>query len=236
VGQSQDTVIVGDVSHEPEYLYDSDSDRSSTSTEGEEHWDVGDDVLKELDHDTITEIIRDLDSDDSTCTSKKGYFLHIILLFLFLWTSFYGISATALNHLIAFFSYISSFAANPATVTALAAVFPSSLYIAQKYLDIQQDRFEKFVICQRCSSLYNYKDCFETTGTRKRSKHCSHIEYRNHPQPSQRRPCGHRLIKEIITKKEKKFYPIKSYPYCSIMDSLSHILSRTTFLEQCEHW
>ena len=52
-------------------LYD--SDRSSTNTDREEHYDVGNGVLNELQHDSIGEIIKDLDSYYSTC--KGGFYI-----------------------------------------------------------------------------------------------------------------------------------------------------------------
>lgn len=53
---------------------------------------------------------------------------------------------------------------------------------------------------------------------------------------SQRRPCGNKLLKVIITNADKKFYPCKTYCYYSLKSSISTILSRQNLLEQCEHW
>ena len=47
---------------------------------------------------------------------------------------------------------------------------------------------------------------------------------------------GQKLLKEIVTQKENKYYPIKTYCYCPITDSLSEILGRNGFLEKCELW
>ena len=94
----------------------SDSDVSSSS-EGEEHWDID-----------IEEVIKDLESDTGSECSVTHGMLHVILLFLSLWASFYGISARALDHLITFLHHVFS-TLTTASVTTLATVFPSSLYL-----------------------------------------------------------------------------------------------------------
>ena len=74
--------------------YDSDLSifGSSQTSEGEEHWDTD-----------MEEILQDLEMSDKLLVI--GTSLNIILLFLSLWASFYGVSATALNHLIRFLLY-----------------------------------------------------------------------------------------------------------------------------------
>ena len=47
-------------------------------------------------------------------------------------------------------------------------------------------------------------------------KVCNHVAHKNHPHLSQRKPCGHCLLREIVTKSGKKFYPLKSYCYYSV--------------------
>jgi len=71
-----------------------------------------------------------------------------MLIFLLLWASFYGVSATALNHLIQFLHYIFSILApNSPAVAALVAIFPTSLYLLKKYFGMCEDKFEKYVVC-----------------------------------------------------------------------------------------
>ena len=121
-------------------------------------------------------------------------------------------------------------------LSALATLFPSSLYKAQNFYDIKKESFEKYVICKKCGSLYSFKDCFETIGSTAHPKLCIHVPFRNHPHRSRRRPCGSKLIKEVITKQGKKFYPLKTYCYFSLMKSIPEILARNTLLDQCEEW
>ena len=182
-------------------------------------------------------MIRDLESDSQTESSMKHGFVHMILVFLSLWASFYGISARALDHLIKFLHHIFSNMSQAASIATIATVFPSSLYLVQKHFGLQADRFEKYVICKKCGSLYCYKECVETgLGLRQVPKVCNHIEYPNHPFLSQRLPCGQSLLKEIVMQNGRKLYPIKSYCYSSVVDRLSQILKTDNFLEQCEIW
>ena len=93
------------------------------------------------------------------------------------------------------------------------------------------------MICPKCSSLYEYKECISKSMAGVESaKSCSHIAFRNHPHVSRRQPCGHRLLKEVITKTAKKFYPIKSYCYNSITNSLQSLLQSSSLLNECELW
>ena len=210
--------------------YDSDqsydSNQSVNSSEGEEHWDTD-----------IDEILKDLETSDDVrpeSTVVCGS-IHTILLFLSLWASFYGVSATALNHIIGFLHHVFSTIVTKSFVT-IGTAFPSSLYMAHKYFGLSVDKFEKYVVCVKCGSLYSYKNCCQTSGSREYSKTCNHIQYRNHPHESHRAPCGQKLLRKIITQNGKKLYPIKTYCYCSLRNSLSEILGRKGFLEKCELW
>ena len=44
------------------------------------------------------------------------------------------------------------------------------------------------------------------------------------------------MFKEIIFKSDKKYYPLKTYCYHSITDSLTTILRRPNYVNHCEHW
>ena len=119
--------------------------------------------------------------------------LYTILIFLILWALFYGISATALNHVIQFLHHILSIIApSSPTVAALLTVFPTSLYMLKKFFKLDKDAFEKYVLCPKCSSLYEFNECFENRSVYKVSpKVCNHVPYRYHPYLSHRKACGH---------------------------------------------
>ena len=139
----------------------------------------------------------------------------------------YGISATALNHLIQFFHYaLSAIAPYSPAVADVAAAFPTSLYMLKKHFKLKGHPFDKYVICQNCGSLYQFKECLNTTISGKIfPKVCSHVAFRNHPHLSGRTPCGHNLLKEVITLSGKKYYPLKSYCYYPLVRSLTNVLN-----------
>ena len=215
---------------------ESDTSEYTESDEQEEHWEVNvDDIVKDFDVES--------DDDNENLTHTNGAapaangLLSVILMFITLWASFYGISATAINHLVKFLHYVFTvLAKNSQTFVTLSDVFPTSLYMVKKYLGIAGDKFSKYVICQKCGSLYEFNECFEKTITGFHPKVCKHIAFRNHPHPSRRQPCGHSLVKEIITKQGRKYYPRKTYRYCSIITSLCDILQRKSYLDHCELW
>ena len=42
----------------------------------------------------------------------------------------------------------------------LIAVFPVTLYRARKMIGSNRDAFEKFVVCNKCDSIYNYEEAY----------------------------------------------------------------------------
>ena len=63
-------------------------------------------------------------------------------------------------------------------VARLATHFPKSMYQMKKGLGIKED-FIRFVVCKKCYSVYNFKDCFECHGTQLLSKACTVYCYKS---------------------------------------------------------
>ena len=159
------------------------------------------------------------------------------MVFIFFWASFYGVSAVAINHLLQYLHHmLSLLAVNSPIVAAFATGFPASLYMMKKVFDFGKDKFEKYVICEKRDSLYQFSECFQNTPFRTIPKTCTHVLFPNHPRASRRKPCGHKLIKEVVTKKSKKYYPLKTYCYLLIVESKTTILTRENLIDQCELW
>ena len=122
----------------------------SLSTD-QEHWD----------NDDMAELLKDFDIEDDISTSLRNSnhgsdnaLIHLVLLFLFLWSSFYSISATALNHLIQFFHYLFvSISKRSPNSLALSTLFPTSLYKAKNFYNVEKESFEKYIICKKCTIL-----------------------------------------------------------------------------------
>lgn len=206
------------------------SDQSTDDLIGQEHWDVSSDEF---------EIDLEIVNEHQTVRHSSGTndVLRISLILLMLWSSFYGISATALNHLIKLMQHIlTCIASNLSTATTLVTSFPKSLYMTKKYLGFSNDVFDKYVVCEKCGSLYTFNECLLTTATGFKQKQCNHIAYRNHPRQSHRNPCAVNLMKEIALKDKIKYCPRKTYCYHPLKSSLLNILQRKGYLSLCEQW
>lgn len=102
-----------------------------------------------------------------------------------------------------------------------AASFPSSLYMLKKYFGLHKDCFQKFVVCPKCNSLYNYDSAYEKVGGRRLSRKYSFVEFPNHRQRAHRKSCNEILLKEVKLQDGKlKLYPKKVYCYNSIIETL----------------
>ena len=100
----------------------------------------------------------------------------------------------------------------PQIFSLLIIIFPTSLYYVEKTFKPSKDQFEIFVIYPKCCSLHTFRECVQTSITgRNLSKSCNHFAFRNHSMASHRKNCGHQLLKEVILKADKKFYPLKTY-------------------------
>ena len=69
----------------------------SICEEAEEHWDVSnDEILRDFNEESFSELNNPIQPNNGITA--------LVSIFLLFWASFYGISASALNHLIQFFA------------------------------------------------------------------------------------------------------------------------------------
>ena len=54
---------------------------------------------------------------------------------------------------------INSYLKSP-VLQELIAVFPVTLYKARKMIGSNRDAFDKFVVCNKCDSIYNYEEAY----------------------------------------------------------------------------
>ena len=107
----------------------------------------------------------------------------------------------------------------------------------KKYFGLHRDCFQKFVVCPKCNSLYNYDSAYETVGGRKLSRKCSFVEFPNHRHRAHRKSCSEVLLKEVkLQDGTLKLYPKKVYCYNSIIETLKLFLQRPGFTSRCELW
>ena len=160
-----------------------------------------------------------------------------IVFFLMLWQSLYRVSNTALNVLLkalAVFVRVigTSFSGNK--VESLSSNMPRDTKAAHKLLfHTGEDDFINYVVCPKCHSIYEYKDCIVLQHGRRESIECHHVSYPNHPQLSRRSMCGATLLKRT---RDDKLVPIKTYCYQPLHKSLHNLVQKEGFLDACEHW
>ena len=162
------------------------------------------------------------------------------MIFLASWQFAFDISNRAMNLLIKFFykfmSLLAKFIAND-RLHQLRDQFPSSHSQIYKLLGLSDDAFIEFVICPNCYLLYHYDDCVETFLGHEQSKKCVFVNFPDHPHRNQWQPCNTTLlIDKCNIKNELIFVPKKTYPYCSLKESLSRIVCQPNFLLKCEEW
>ena len=161
-----------------------------------------------------------------------------ILLFICYWWTYYNIADRGIELMIQFLHALFTVLSERLPwMSFFVGSFPSSLYLLKKFFGLHKDCFQKFVVCPKCNSLYNYDSAYETVGSRRVSKKCSYVEFPNHRHRAHRKPCNEVLLKEVKLQDGKvKLYPIKVYCYNSIIATLKIFLQRPNFASKCELW
>ena len=162
-------------------------------------------------------------------------------MFLFLWQSVFKLSdvgVTVLLKFLSLFFHTLSKVFNLPILRDFAAKLPTSVVAGKKILGTNCDKFEKFVCCTSCSSLYTMNDSLEKLPNGSIvSKSCKFIHFPNHPQRHQRKECGATLLKTVKTSSgSMTLYPRMLYCYKSLTESLQQFLLREDFFESCEKW
>ena len=110
---------------------------------------------------------------------------------------------------------------------------PLTTTTAERLLGIHDLGIIQYVVCPKCHSIYDYKDCIVLASNGQRhSKLCCFVKFPNHPHPSKRHPCDTALMKMV----NNELVPILTYPYFPLHLSLSNLASTPNFLELCERW
>lgn len=121
-------------------------------------------------------------------------------------------------------------------VARLALALPSSVYMLRK-TTMDCSRFTKYVVCQKCHRLYCFEDCTDISEGQLASKKCNFVPFPNHPHQKQRVACGCVLLKAVIlASRQRIMYPLKVYPYKSLLSSLQQLLLRPDLVVLCRHW
>ena len=72
-------------------------------------------------------------------------------------------------------------------------MFPTSLFVLRQLAHLDRDDFVKYVVCPKCSSLYNPGDCTQRVGGRIIAKSCTHKAFKKGKGSKE---CGTKLLKK----------------------------------------
>jgi len=203
----------------------------------QEVWDdlLEENVLDDLDESNFPGAIE---TDPESI--NRNILINWLLLFICYWWTYCNIADRGIEILLKFFhAFFSVLFEQIPWMALFSASFPSSLYMLKKYFGLHKDCFQKFVVCPKCNSLYNYDSAYETVGGRRLSRKCSFVEFPNHRRRAHRKSCNEVLLKEVKLQDGKlKLYPKKVYSVCynSIIETLKLFLQRPGFASRCELW
>ena len=151
----------------------------------------------------------------------------------------YKVSDAAINVLLKFLAMFVGLLATvskSAYVETLKARIPKTVKTAQNTSGLSFPAFTQYVSCTKCSSLYTTEDCKIVSGREVSSKVCSYIQFPNHPQYSQRRPCNTILLKSVSQFGKTFLYPFQTYCYSNLIASLEYLIKQNEFITNCNKW
>ena len=112
---------------------------------------------------------------------------------------------------------------------------PDTLTKVRTMLSINRDGFQRFIVCQRCDSTYDYNDCFPT----RQIVNCTHVHFPRHPQVHMHTKCNEPLLKNVKTTTGKRlFAPLKVFLYKikSLIDLIKGLIQQPGTLDLLTHW
>ncbi|XP_048255122.1 uncharacterized protein LOC125381851 [Haliotis rufescens] len=130
----------------------------------------------------------------------------------------------------------------PKLLSSVAKIFPTSLYMAKKLLNIQCDNFTKYIVCPNCCALYAYTSVIHVVDGTEVAMKCTNMVYSCRAAGKSGRKqgkvhCNATLVKEVCLKGGKiHFSPLKVFCYSGIIETLQRFLLRPKFLDKCNMW
>ncbi|XP_070548680.1 uncharacterized protein [Ptychodera flava] len=161
-----------------------------------------------------------------------------MFLFVLLRQKIYNVSDRGIQRLLTFLKLLLATIAMVFKVDSLVNFsknLPSTLYTICKFLRLNRDDFTQYVVYVTSN---HFENCYKTLSTGKKvSLKCSHIEFRQHPHRSKRRPCGEALLKKVKGQNGQEYlYPKKVYCYRKLITSLKTFVTRPGFVDACNKW
>lgn len=168
-------------------------------------------------------------------TESADKFVSFTSQFLLKWQAENRITDRALAHFLRFQSACYDYLGKKSDFCSeIAKDVPATLPNLKKKVG-HTSEFTRYVICEQCKSLYDYKDCYVDVGGKKEPKFCTYIAL---PNSTKRKRCGHPLLKVVpgVEGKPDRLSPYKEYYYQKLEDSLHRLVQRPGFEEKCEEW
>ena len=125
---------------------------------------------------------------------------------MLLWQANCKISDNGLEWLLRFmfqFLHLLGVTCRCENLVAFCAMFPTSLFVLRKLVHLDRDDFVKYVVCPKCSYLYNPSDCTQRIGEKIVAKCCTHKAFKKGKGAKE---CGARLAKRVVLADNKECY------------------------------
>ena len=157
-----------------------------------------------------------------------------------MWQSVFNVTERALKALLHFLKYVILMLGlkfQSPHLISMSDHVPVTLMKAEKLLKIDDRGITSYVVCTKCHSVYEYKECvIEKHNGMVEARLCSYVKYPNHPYQSKRRPCQSPLFKETTAINKNQLQAIKVYPYFPLRFSIQRLVLKPGFLRECEKW
>ena len=154
-------------------MYPSETSTLSDSSTDEES--TGEEVWNDL---FIDDLTKDIENPPPLPVKEENkHIVHSLLFwllyFLLIWQTSCHISENGMAWLLKFLSSWFKLLGVivPSDILAqIVTAFPGTLYMLRQFFHFDRGNFDKFVVCSKCHSLYEYNECLKTVNNRKNGK------------------------------------------------------------------
>lgn len=185
-------------------------------------------LLKEKNEEISIKFLRE--TDQSGLFYKERLTLTFFMFFLCVWKTMFFISNRSFEFLLLVLYHVFVLLGlHDMFLSACKTVFPRSLFLLHKFLGLDRNDFDRYVVCPSCTKLYNIEDVVN-----ERVSKCYNSEF---SKGRYSKPCSTELGRRVQLKDGHcVMYPHKIYCYKSITSCLKEILSRPGIEKECEKW
>ncbi|EDO42597.1 predicted protein [Nematostella vectensis] len=137
-----------------------------------------------------------------TVMSNQKALVTWMLYFLLVWQTSCHLSDNGLEWLLQFLSrFLNVLGMQSSCKLQVASVFPGTLYLMRKYLRLDRDAFQRYVVCPKCTKLYKPEQCTIIVNGNQVARRCTNaVRHRR-----QMRECGHQLVKKVVLTNNTQF-------------------------------